>query len=354
MIKKSKRLFAFSKYGPMGASSRMRTYNYTPFFKSKFEVTNSALFSDDYIKKLYSNEKVSPHYIVYRYIRQFVFFIKALFCADIIWIEKELFPYIPLPIEVLIKIFGKKLVLDYDDAIYHNYSSSKFSALFKWKFGMIARYADIVLCGNRIIEDYMKERGSCNTRILPTVIDADKYCINTIEVNTSKIVVGWIGTPKTQKFLTIIDDVIKQLQLKYEVELRVIGGNDSHGLNSKVTIVPWSDDSEVVELNKIDIGIMPLFDGDFERGKCGYKLIQYMALAKPVLASPVGVNESIIEEGINGMLCADSKQWYTNLEALICDSELRYCFGLKGKSMVMDKFTYQSQAPKILEALEKL
>ncbi|EHZ6872719.1 glycosyltransferase family 4 protein, partial [Providencia rettgeri] len=169
----------------------------------------------------------------------------------------------------------------------------------------------------------------------------------------NKIRIGWIGSPSTQAYLSIVDDAIFELQKKFNVDLVLIGVNDRLKLKSKFTSIIWSEENEIINLSTFDIGIMPLFESNFEKGKCGYKIIQYFACKIPVVASPVGVNCTLVEKN-NGFLCKTTQEWSHSLEELIQNKELRDSLGHSGYKKVEQKFTYQSQAKNIIKVINSL
>ncbi|MCX9553740.1 glycosyltransferase, partial [Vibrio cholerae] len=157
---------------------------------------------------------------------------------------------------------------------------------------------------------------------------------------------------------TIIDNVIYKLQKKYssvcDIKLNLIGANSSLDLKSKYNLIKWSEDVEAKEIDKINVGVMPLFDTPFENGKCGYKLIQYFACKKPVLASPIGVNSKIIDHGIDGFLCFSEDDWEDALEFLINNVDKQSAMGNLGFSKVKHVYNYRVQAEVINKSISSL
>lgn len=314
-------MFVFTKYSKLGASSRVRFFKYIEldYLSEPIEGINS-LFNDGYIRALYSNRNVTIP-ALHGYLVRFLSLIKVLFNREIklIWIEKELFPYIPIPFEVLFHFFGKKVIYDFDDAVFHNYDNKPLSFLYALKFKVLMSFSDLVFVGNKYLLSAVKSMGANNIAVIPTVVDFDSYLLkkNNLETGLNiaskkNVIIGWIGTPSTQKYLCIVDNAISRLQneLNFEVDLYLIGVSETLELKSKFIPVKWSEKTEVDSLLNIDIGIMPLYDSKFEKGKCGYKIIQYFACGKPVIASPIGVNDELIIAGENGFLCNDESEWY--------------------------------------------
>lgn len=350
-----KNIYVFTKYQRKGASSRVRFFDYLPLFSSNIKFAHSSLFDDNYIDSLYSGKKVSFLKVIILYLIRLYHVFRVTFSRkyDIVWIEKELFPYIPIPFEMLFVYFGKKIVYDYDDAVFHNYDRVKLKSLFNWKFSILAKNSDLIFAGNNYLADCLVKFGAKNVEIIPTVIDWKRYqsvysdegALGSILDKPLKIV--WIGTPSTEKYLSIIDESITRLQMQYSIDFHVIGASNDLQLKCEFVRKTWTKDSEVQLLADGDIGVMPLHDSMFEKGKCGYKIIQYFALAKPVCASPIGINAELIEDSVNGYLCSTSEDWYKALRKLILDRNHRNYLGEKGMDLVSKKYTYHIQAPRI-------
>lgn len=356
-------MYVFTKYSNLGASSRVRFFKYLDlgYINEPIDGINT-LFDDKYVDALYKNNKKKSH-VLLRYVIRFISFLYVLFNTKIkiVWIEKELFPYIPFPFELLLSFFGKKVIYDFDDAVFHNYNNSKLSSLFNLKFKSIMSFSDLVFAGNKYLYKSIKLMGAKNVHLIPTVVNFNEYLdkrnnYDRLVCDTNCVKVGWIGTPSTQKYLSIVDNAIHKLQseLSVNVELYLIGVNSNLKLKSKFTIVNWTESTEIETLLQIDIGIMPLFDSSFEKGKCGYKIIQYFACGKPVLASPIGVNVELISDGNNGYLCKNENEWYTNLKNLILDSNKRGMLGTNGCGLVADKYSYSVQSINISNAIMEL
>ena len=281
----------------------------------------------------------------------------TLSAYDIVWIEKELFPYIPFFVEKLFLKNSPPYVVDYDDAIFHNYDSSKnvlFKFIFNKKIAKIMFNASAVVVGNDYLNNYAKKAGAKNITILPTVVDLDLYpSINYIS-NEKIIKVGWIGSPQTIKFLKPIFSVFKKLAKDLNVKFIAIGVNDSDVGTSLVKTKKWSYDKETILLQDIDIGIMPLPNDEWTKGKCGYKLIQYMASFKPVIASPVGINNQIVKHGENGYLACNFEDWEKYLRILINSKNLRHSMGTRGRKIVEKKYSLDSNKDTYFNIFDKL
>ncbi|GAB2633542.1 glycosyltransferase family 4 protein [Belliella aquatica] len=243
--------------------------------------------------------------------------------------------------------------MDYDDAVFHNYDRHSNSVVRKAmgdKIDKVISYAKVVFVGNQYLADRAKAAGAKQIVYLPTVIDPYRYHqITNTQKNTP--VIGWIGSPTTMKYLNTILPVLEKLFIIHPFKLLIINGGDSK-LNYKgeFEVFPWSEDTEVAAINKMDIGIMPLEDSPWERGKCAYKLIQYMACSLPVVASPVGMNKEVVIHGENGFLASTEQEWIDSLAKLLTNPHLRQSFGQAGHHLVQQKYTLE----KNFEILKKV
>ncbi|MBI9067245.1 MAG: glycosyltransferase family 4 protein [Salinivirgaceae bacterium] len=251
-----------------------------------------------------------------------------------------------------------KLAFDFDDAIWLNDTSDGNRNL-KWlkkpeKINKIIEISDLVMAGNSYLAEYAKIFNE-NVQIIPTSINTDIHKTSQTSSN-NPICIGWTGSSTTIKhfyeavpFLKILKDKYNdQIIFKVIVDVSI----DLPDLDLKSTI--WTKKSEIEELDKIDIGIMPLPDDKWSRGKCGFKGIQYMALEKPTVMSPVGVNVDIIEHGKNGYLANTDKEWIAILSLLIDSEELRKTVGKAGRKTIVEKFSVDSQKEDLAGSLDIL
>ena len=352
---KQKEVVFLTRYSRMGASSRLRTYQYLPYIREKgWNVTVKPLFNDQYLTELYKGTGVSWPNIISCYINRF-FVLFQLQKYDRVLIEKELFPFMPSWAEWWISRLGKGYVVDYDDAVFHNYDlhpSFWVRCLLSGKIGKVMRYSRKVMAGNEYLAEKALLSGAKEVEVIPTVVDGDKYSPAVDKASGGLIKVGWIGSPTTLKYVKGILPVLEKLNQKHPFELVIIGGGATVGFSGKETIVAWTEENEVAEIQKLDIGIMPLSNTPWERGKCGYKLIQYMACGLPVVGSPIGVNEKLVVNGVNGFLASDEMEWEGNLGRLLSDNALRGKMGFEGSKMVQESYTLQQLLPIYLDALE--
>jgi len=163
----------------------------------------------------------------------------------------------------------------------------------------------------------------------------------------------WIGTPETVKFLNFLAGPLAELAKRYSFTLRVIGAGNMIMPGVPIELLPWNADTEYSMISNCDIGIMPLTDTPWERGKCAYKLIQYMACAIPVVASPVGANSDVVIDGENGFLATSEGDWVKKLEQLLDNAELRQRLGAAGRMRVESNYCLQKTASKLINLITK-
>ncbi|MCX7123578.1 MAG: glycosyltransferase family 4 protein [Gammaproteobacteria bacterium] len=357
-----KHILVLTRYARNGASSRLRTYQYLDFFskiKVPFAFTVKALFNEKYLENFYSHKKKSAISIAWQYAKRFSYLLAHRDQFYLILLERELFSYFPARFELWLKLMRKKpVVLDYDDAVFHNYDDHHFKIVRFFlgkKIDYIMQNAHLVLVGNRYLANRAKAAGARWIEEVPTVIDLSRYPLVLDMPENPVPIIGWIGTPATQKFLKILEEPLAKLAQVKKFKLVAIGANSSLKLKGfDFEIWPWSEETEVSLLNKIDIGVMPLYDSLFEQGKCGYKLIQYMVCAKPVVATPVGVNKEIVDQDLNGFLAKDAEEWFDAFLILLNDSTKTKVFGAAGRVKVEHRYCLQETAPILLNLFERV
>ncbi|MCU7919415.1 MAG: glycosyltransferase family 4 protein [Candidatus Thiodiazotropha sp. (ex Epidulcina cf. delphinae)] len=347
------KVLLLTRYTRMGASSRLRSYQYLPFLQEMgMEVTVSPLFSDAYLKAFYGAGTKSPSHLLKAYWNR----LKRLLRIqefDLLWVEYELFPWLPATFEQMIKLRGIPYVVDYDDAIFHRYDHAP-SALIRLflgkKIDRVMSGAALVTAGNSYLANRAKAAGAGEVVLLPTVVDTSRYrCKSTAD--DTFFTVGWIGSPTTARYLEMLRSPLQELAKVLPLRLLSIGGTIGTIPGVQMESLTWSEADEVENIQRFDVGVMPLHDDLWERGKCGYKLIQYMACGLPVVASPVGVNSEIVEHGVNGFHANTDQAWTTALTQLSNDRHLRMEMGQNGRESVEQAYSLAVTAPRLANAL---
>jgi glycosyltransferase involved in cell wall biosynthesis len=347
------KVLLLSRYGRLGASSRIRSYQYLPFLEAQgVHVTVSPLFLDTYLHGLYSGRRIEIRSLFHAYFRRVRYLLQSG-QFDLFWVEYEVLPWLPAWVEGFLALRKTPYLVDYDDAIFHRYdmnSRSVVRMLLGRKIDGIMRRAAQVIVGNQYLAERAWKSGARQVAILPSAVDLDRYGVErgkTREVFT----VGWIGSPTTVPYLDLALPAIDKFAKDQDARLVLVGSGKVPIKGLRVETREWSEETEVREIKRFDVGIMPLPDDPWSQGKCGYKLVQYMACAVPVVASPVGVNKEIVRNGLNGFLAEGKEDWVRALNILYESASQREEMGKAGRALVEEKFCLQVTAPRLLSLL---
>ncbi len=347
------RILALTKYAGLAASTRQRFVQYLPFLREHgIEVEIAPLLQDSHLQALNLGRRRGLGAPL-AYLKRLALLLRRR-DYDLLWVGYELFPYLPGWAERLAGWSGKPIVYDYDDAIFHMYDSNPSAAvrrlLGRKLEGMLSRAAGVV-CGNRYIQNYAA-RFCPNTVIIPTVVDIEVYFpaeAGPGDGGSAAPLVGWVGSPSTWANVEPLVPTVVAALAPFGGRFRAVGAGAAAAPRPGLELAEWSQATELDELQRLDIGIMPLLDRPFQNGKCGYKLIQYMACGVPVIASPVGVNSEIVTDGENGFLASSEEEWAEALQRLLSDPALRRRMGEAGRSRVEERYSLQVQQPRLLE-----
>jgi glycosyltransferase involved in cell wall biosynthesis len=276
---------------------------------------------------------------------------------DLVFVQRECFM---LGTSVFEKFFSKKakLIFDFDDAIWLpnvSKANKKFAFLKNpRKTKDILKHASLVFAGNQYLANYAKEFCD-NVEVIPTTIDTKRHHKRIKEhKKKDQLTIGWTGTNTTLKYLNLIQPALKALSRNYNFQLRVICDKPPTLDLENVKFVPWQLNSEIIDLLEFDIGIMPLTENKWSEGKCGFKILQYMALGIPTVATPIGVNADIIEHGKNGFLASSQKEWINYLKRLLQSVSLRKELGANGRKRVELNYSVDKYESHYLNAFERL
>jgi glycosyltransferase involved in cell wall biosynthesis len=348
----SYKILVLTKYGSLGGSSRYRFYQYLPYLKSQgFDLTIAPMLDNNYVANINSGRRNISN-IFSNYFQR----LARLFTDrdyDLLWIEKEVLPYLPAWLEKL-AIRDLPYVVDYDDAQFHRYDMFPpkiFRMFFSKKIDKVMANANLVVAGNEYIAQRARQAGAKQIEIIPTVIDLDRYSSKTSGWNQADFNIGWIGSPATSIYLKPIQPVFENLAQTYHSRITLVGSGKLKLGDLDLTIEDWHEQTEVENIQTFDVGIMPLDNTPWERGKCGIKLIQYMACALPVVGTPIGVNQEIIQHGVNGFHANSLSDWKDCLSKLATDRQLCHDMGAEGRLMVESKYCLQVTAPRLAHLL---
>lgn len=350
------KVLALTRYGALGASSRVRFYQYVPFLEhSGLRVEVASLFDDDYLRRLYAGAAADWGAVVKAYLKR-ISDLWRLHQYDLVWLEYEALPWVPAWLELALGLGRQRYVVDFDDAIFHRYDlhrSRLVRALLGGKIDRIMARSRMVFAGNQYLSDRARVAGARRVEILPTVVDTARYQPR-YESHSEVFTIGWIGSPSTSHYLDGVVGAVSRLhKMGVPIRMVVVGGKMPEQESLPIVNLDWSEAGEVGMIQTFDVGVMPLPDNPWERGKCGYKLIQYMACGKPVVASPVGVNQSIVEPGVNGFLAENEEEWVGYLLRLYGNEKLRIEMGKAGRTKVESSFSLAVTSPKLVSFLRE-
>jgi glycosyltransferase involved in cell wall biosynthesis len=342
------RLLLLTRYEDLSAASRLRFYQYVPHLQANgIEITHAPLLTNADLKRLYSDGRRGAASTLMGYLKRAA----SLFGKyDVLWIEKELFPMLPALGE---KWTRTPYVVDYDDAVFHNYDMHRNGMVRRTlgsKIDNVMLHSAVVVAGNSYLADRARKAGAKRVEIIPTVIDIERYTV--AGSPPPPFTVGWIGSPSTSKYLHSIEPALKDVCAGGRGRLLTVGAKDANMNGVPIENRAWAEDREVSDIQAMHTGVMPLPDEAWERGKCGYKLIQYMACRLPVVASPVGVNAEIVEGC--GFVADTLDEWRHALLTLRDDAALRTELGAAGRRKVEEKYTLQVTAPRMVEILKQV
>jgi glycosyltransferase involved in cell wall biosynthesis len=343
-------ILLLSRYAAVGPSSRVRFYQYLPYLRDHgFEVTVAPLLDGSYMADLYADRPRRTGSILRGYRRR----LRALLGQrkfGLLWIEGELWPFLPAWGEMALSALKAPTVVDYDDSIFHRYDQhprSMVRRLLGGKIDAVMRRASAVTVGNRYLAARAQAAGARRVIPMPSVVDLDRYQVGS-KREGGVFTIGWIGSPTSVRHLEMIAPALAALCANGRARLVLVGSGPVRLPGVEAEIVDWSEDTEVAHLQQFDVGIMPLSDDAITRGKSGYKLVQYFACRLPVVASPVGANRDIIEGGVSGLFAGTTPEWVEAIERLRSDLELRRRLGAAGRKKVETEYSLQVTAPRLV------
>lgn len=276
---------------------------------------------------------------------------------DIIFIQREAFMTGSVFFEKQFSRSKAKVIFDFDDAIWLHDTSDSNKRL-SWlkrpsKTSEIIAFADQVIAGNDYLASYAKNFNE-NTTVIPTVVNTAIYLPSQKKQDPGNpVTIGWTGSLSTVKHFQAIIPMLQHLKTRYKEKIKIVVIGDQSTLFKEpwIETKAWKVSDEITQLQEFDIGLMPLPDDEWSKGKCGFKAIQYMALAIPCVASPVGVNNTIINHGHNGFLASTAEEWRQLLTLLIENETLRNQLGREGRKTIEAQYSLQSQLPIMMRVL---
>jgi len=351
-----------SPYPTQGPSYRYRVEQYFNYLEGKGiqcvarPFMNSQFYNIAYRPKNITRKLI---YFLLASISRCWDFIQS-FRYDIIFIHLEAYPLGPPVLEFLWSKFGKTIIYDLDDAIFLRNKKPAYKIVKFFKFGKkvesIIRFSkEIVVC-NQYLKDYAtKFKEKSKIHIIPTSLDTDKFLpLKNTGENRKEPVIGWIGSHSTAAYLNELTDVFRSLKKEHDFVLKIVGSNFSVQIEGiKIINKEWRLEDDLNDFQSLDIGVYPLPDNEWTKGKTGFKTIQYMSVGIPCVVSNVGRNKEIIQDGINGFLADNKDEWLTKLSLLIENPQLRSSIGARGRETVIERYSLKVNAPILLEIILK-
>jgi glycosyltransferase involved in cell wall biosynthesis len=274
---------------------------------------------------------------------------------DVVCIQRRLLP----PIEFRwIRKRSSKILFDLDDAIMYRSSSSPHphSLSRRVKFRWMVKGSDVVTVGNQFLKnEVLRVDREKKVFVIPTCIDMDLYPQKKKISSPAEVILGWIGTKGNLKYLKKLEPVFETIRRRFPlVQLKIVSNEFYDPSSLPVVKKPWRLEDENADLISFDIGLMPLDDDLWSRGKCGLKIVQYLSVGVPVVCTPVGINSDIIQDGENGFWATSHQEWIDRLSTLIQNPDLRYRMGLKGMERVEREYSLTVTSEKFLRILQNL
>lgn len=349
------RILALGKYGELAASSRQRMVQFVrPLHEFGISLDFEGLLSNEYVQAIAEQRGVQVWPLVRSYLRRMWQLLQSE-AYDGVWVQSDLLPYVPGNVETALLPRAVPVVYDCDDAFFQAYAQSR-NPIVRHVLGRklvpLLRRASAATCGNDYLKAYV-ERYCDNTTVVPTVVDTATYVPrrHSGASTSGAVAIGWVGSPSTWSYVQPLTPVFRDLVIDGTIKFRAIGVGPKSRTIGEFEFVDWSLENEIAAIQQLDVGVMPLIDDAWSKGKCGYKLIQYMACGLPVVASPVGVNARIVSHGRNGFLASSEAEWREALCVLAGDPLLRRRMGEAGRQLVENEYSLRSQIARVAQVL---
>ena len=356
------RVLAISPIPEEGAGCRFRLAQFIPYLNANgFQVTLSPLYTTEFFRQLYKPGNILRKAAGFASLslRQLNVLSNGR-SYDVLWLYREIFPIGPAFVEGLLSVTGHPpMVFDFDDAIFLPSTSeaNRMVAALKVpsKVATIVRRSTETVAGNNFLADYARRFNPAVTTI-PTCVDTSIFRPrdNHSTLDRRGPVIGWIGSPTTAEYIRGLGPVLREVATSHQFVLRVSGAGAAVEMPGVTVDNPeWALADEIELFRNLDIGVYPLADDDWARGKCGFKAIEFMACGVPVVASAVGVNREIIQDGVNGFLASTPEEWTAKLIRLIEDPALRATFGAAGRRTIEESYSLHVNAPKLAAVIRR-
>lgn len=279
---------------------------------------------------------------------------QAAKAADLLFVQKRLFPTVCL--RLLAKAAQGRLIYDFDDALFVSQNKSRSMlahARTVNRLNAILKNSQMVIAGNSYLAEYAKKHNP-RVEIIPTPIDIANYPRREIHQQKSPQIIGWMGSSSNHEYLAAICPALREICREKNAELQVVSNQPFQFVDLEVRNIPWQSECEPQLLHNFDIGLMPLADDPWTRGKCAFKALQYMAVGLPVVCSPVGMNNEVMQEGVQGFFATGQNEWREKLAILLEDAALREKMGIAGRETVRQNYSTEVMLPWLLQIMAEV
>lgn len=344
------RVLFLTKYTSDGPSSRYRVVQFLPFLAARGIAWDlHSLHDEHYLRDRYAGRGTSPLYLARRVMDRARVLVHAG-RYDVVFIQKEMFPHALDVPEWWLARSHVRTIVDLDDAIHLFYEgASGFKRALRNKIPRVLERASLVLAGNRYLEAYARQFTD-RVQFFPTVVDTARVVAAPAH-GAATPVVGWIGTPETVRYLHALVPSLEDVAGNVPISLLVVGAQAPAVRGADVHAKPWSEGEEVADLHRMDIGVMPLSDDAWSRGKCSLKLLQYMSAGVAAISSPRGSAPEIVEPGHTGFLADTPAEWRARLLELATSPELRRAMAARARRRVEADYSLSTWGPRFADAI---
>lgn len=328
-------------------ASRYRVKQYIPMLKKRgHRVLNFPLILSKYNPNNYGFFKKNTVLAFSVFLKFFAILLAPFF--DVVFLQRTIYKGIsPFP-EKMLSRMNKNILFDFDDAIWEQYDKKNNPV------DAVLKLSKTVIAGNEYLKQYAQKFNDSIT-IIPSPIASSLIRVQPKQ-RPDVVTIGWSGSKSNLSFIESLKPVFKKLHKKYgsKIEILIMSDTKPHNLGAPFTHIKWTPEKEYPVISQFDIGLMPLEDNEFTRGKCSFKLLQYMAVGAPGIASPVGMNKDVIEDGKSGFLAKNNDVFFEKISYLIENKVEREKLGKKGKELFEEKYTAKGNIDKLISAIEKV
>ncbi|MDE2579755.1 MAG: glycosyltransferase family 4 protein [Hyphomicrobiales bacterium] len=333
----------FTLYGKKAASRRYRLDQYVAELAALgVDLQIDGLLDDEYLEQTYNGRKFSKLKLARAYAAR-IGRMRKLRDYDVCIVSGELFPLMPGQIEAA--MLPIPYIYDFGDAHFIKYRQARFRyapSIIADKFDHFIARAAAVTAGNHHLVSYARKWNG-NAHFLPTVVPMQRYS-QAPQRDPSRFTIGWIGSPSTASYLKMLHGPLARIGAEGPTRFIVMGGHCDPIPNVEVVNLHWSEEAEIDVINTFDVGVMPLTDDEWSRGKCAFKMIQYMACGVPALVSPVGANLDVAQGG-RALLASDAREWVANLQLLRDDPLFAMALGAAGRQRIERSYSLEAATP---------